>query len=363
MFTHNGKISARQVTILLFLQMFNMNMLILPRVCTYYLGRNGYIAPIISIIMGVIYLLCINGLISKFPNMTFVEISRSLLPDWIAYMVILAFAIKLIISTGLELRMFGELINQIMLTETPLSIIMIVIALVAAYLVKSGAEATARMGETLIYFIGVPLIIALLLIVFKADYKEVLPFFQVQPGNVVIGTVLTSIMFVPLEILLMINGLMVDHSKVKRIGIRAIVAVAVLQGILTLLCITQTGLAETQGQIWPIMILMKSMGMTDTVVENQEVLMLMVWILSIYMYISTSIYLISLIGSRSYRFKRENVFVLPLVPIILAVALIPSDLGIAYAYYLHFEYYFGGWFVAPIPLILLLIAKIRRNRV
>lgn len=362
MFSHNGKISVRQIMILLVLQMFNMNMLIMPRICTQYLGRNGYIAPILSIIIGVIYLWFITSLTIKFPNSTFAEIAKDLLPNWIAYILIVAFVIKLIISAGLELRMFGEVVSQIMLPKTPISIIMIVLTLTAAYLVKSGAEATGRMGEILIYFIAVPLVIALLIIIFKTDYREVLPFFQVESKDVMIGTVLSSFMFVPLEILLALNGLMAKPEKVRKAGIGAIVVVGILQSIITLLCITQNGLQEVQRQMWPVIVLMKSMGMNDTVVENQETLMLIVWVFSVYMYISISIYIISLIGSRSCKFKRENIFVLPTIPIVVLIALYPHDLGVVYSYYLRFEYYYGIWFIIPIPLILLLIAKIRRSR-
>jgi len=362
MFSHNGKISARQVMILLILQMLNMNMLIMPRIGANYLGRNSYIAPIIAILIGLIYLFCVTSLTTKFPKSTFVEITKELLPNWISYILIVAFAAKLVISVGLELRMFGELVNQVMLPRTPISIIMIVFILSAAYLVKSGIESTGRMSEILIYFIAVPLIIALLIMIFKTDYREVLPFFQVDPTDVGIGTVLVSFMFVPLEILLMLNGLMEHPNRVRKSGIRAIIVVGVLQAIITLLCITQNGLQETQTQMWPVIVLMKSLGMNDTIVENQEVLLLIMWVFSIYMYISTSLYIISLIGSRSYKFKRENVFILPAVPIILFIALFPNDLGVVYSYYVRFEYYYGIWFIIPIPLILVLIAKMRRGR-
>lgn len=362
MFSHNGKISVRQVAILLILQMFNMNMLIMPRICTNYLSRNGYVAPVIAIIIGSIYLFCITSLTMKFPGSTLVEISTSILPNWIAYILLAAFTLKLIISTGLELRMFGEIISQIMLPKTPISVTMIVIMLSAVYLVKSGIEATGRMGEILSYFISIPLAVALFIIIFHVDYQEVLPFFQIEPGDVLTGTVLASFMFIPLEILLILNGLMEKPQMVRKAGIGAIVTIGIVQAVITLLCITQNGVQETQTQMWPVIILMKSIGMNNTIVENQEVLMLIVWIFSIYMYLSVSIYLITVIGSRVCKFKRENIFALPLVPIILLAALYPRDLGVVYTYYLRFEYYYGLWFVVPVPLILLLIAKIRRDR-
>lgn len=359
MFSHNGKISVRQTMILLILQMFNMNLLVMPRIGVRYWGRSGYIIPIISIALGLVYLFCVTNLTTKFPNLTLVEIVKRILPQWIAVIVVFLFVIKLIVSAGLELRMFGELISQIMLQKTPIAVIMIVITVAAAYLVKSGIEATARMGEIVIFFIGVPLIIALGICIFRVDYKEVLPFLTIEMDDLLIGTGLTSCIFVPIEILLMLTGLMAKPHKCRKAGVGAIVTIGVLQAIITLLCITQSGCNEVRRQMWPTIVLMKSIGMNNTIAENQEILMLIIWIFSVYMYLGISIYVVSLIGSRTCKFKRENIFVLPVIPIILLVALYPHDLGVVYNYYLKFEYYFGIWFLIPIPLFLSFVAKIR----
>lgn len=362
MFSHNGKISTRQVSILLVLQMFNINMLIMPRVCTQFLGRDGYIVPLVAIIAGIIFVICMTSLTTKFEGKTFVEICKSLLPKWIAYLLLGIFTIKIIISVGLELRMFCEMISQVMLNRTPISVTMIIILLTAVYLVKSGAEAIGRMAEILLYFIVLPLALALLSIIFKTDYKELLPFMRVEWENISWGVLGVSAIFIPVEVLLMLNGLMKNPKKCRVAGIGAVITIGVLQSLLTLLCITQIGLGETRGQLWPVILLMKSIGMDNTVVENQEVLMVIIWIFSVYMYISLGLYIITLIGSRTLTFKRENVFVLPVAPIILLVAMYPQDLGRAYEAYLKFQYWFGVWFIIPIPLILLLVYKIRGNR-
>ena len=359
MFSHNGKISVRQMMILLILQMFNMNLLIMPRVGAYYWGRSGYIIAIISIVVGVVYLLGVTSLTIRFPRRTLVEIAENIFPRGIAWIVVVLFAVKLVVSAGLELRMFGELISQIMLQKTPTVVIMIIITLAAAYLVKSGIEATGRMGEIVIFFMGIPLFIALEISIFRVDYKEVLPFVPISRNDLWVGTGLTSCIFVPIEILLMLTGLMDKPNKCRKAGIGAIITIGILQAIITLLCIAQNGVNEVRRQMWPTIVLMKSIGMNNTIAENQEILMLIIWIFSAYMYVGISIYVVSLIGSRTCKFKRENVFVLPVIPIILLVALYPNDLGAVYDYYLRFEYYFGIWFLIPIPLFLLLVAKIR----
>lgn len=360
MFSHNGKISNRQVTILLILQMFNTNILLLPRLSTYYVGRNGYILPIAAIALGILYVYCITVLTMKFPGVTLVELTKSVLPNWLAYMLLIVFATKVLVGTGLELRMFGEMITQVMLPKTPLMVIMIIMLLTASYLVKSGIEATARMGEVLVYFIFIPLVIVFIIIASKADYRELLPVFQTNIESVGLGVLNISFSFMPLEFLLMMTGLMEKPKKARKVGIIAIVIVGILECIIILLTISQIGLGETQRQIWPVIALMQSIGLNNSVIENQEVLMMTAWVLSIFMYLSSGLYFASLIGSRSCKFKRENVFVLPLVPIILFIAIWPQSLVQAYNWYLSFQYYFGIWFLIPIPLILLMIIKIRR---
>jgi len=360
MFSHNGKISNRQVMILLILQMFNTNILLLPKLSTQYVGQNGYILPIVAIILGILYVYCITVLTMKFPNMTLVELTRSILPNWLAYILLIIFAAKVLVGTGLELRMFGEMISQVMLPKTPIIVIMIIMLLTTSYLVKSGIEATARMGEVLIYFIFIPLIIVFIIIAVSADYRELLPFFQTDIKSVGLGALNISFSFIPLEFLLMMTGLMEKPNKARKVGITAIIIVGILECIIILLTISEIGLGETQRQIWPVIALMQSIGLTNSVVENQEVLMMVAWFLSIFMYLSSGLYFVTLIGSRSCRFKRENIFVLPLIPIILFIAVWPRGLVQAYNYYLGFQYYFGIWFLIPIPLILLLIAKIRR---
>lgn len=359
-FSHNGKISARQVMILSVLQMFNVGTLILPRVCTQYVGRNGYILPILAIILGIIYLLCIYSLTSAFPQHTFVEILQNIMPAPIGNIIVVIFILKILGDIGLELRMFGELISQIMLTKTPIEVIILIMLLTVSYLAKSGIEALGRMGEILIYFIFIPLGIALLIGILNTDYREVMPFFQTNLKDVGFGTLAVSFTFVPLELLLMINALMIKPKKMLKAGIVSIIIIGILEALIVLLTICKIGSAETQRQIWPGLMLMQSINMSNSVVQKQEIIMMIVWIFSVFMYICSGLCIVSIMGSRCCHFKRENIFVLPLIPIIYFIAIWPQNLVDIYTYYLKYQYYFGIWFMVPIPLILSLIARIRR---
>lgn len=361
MFTHNGRVSVRQVEIFLILQMLNTTILFLPKIAGDYIGRNGYILPLLAIILGVIYIFCIEGITKQFPRDTLVEFLPKIVPKFIAYIIIILFVIKIAIITGLEARMLGEMISQVLLPKTPVQLIILVMLLTVAYLVKSGIEAIGRMGEVLIYFIAVPLILVFLLVVPHGEYMQLMPFFQTNLRGIGVGTFVVSLIFMPLEIMLMLAGLMKETKKVRRAMLVAVITIGIASAIIVLLTYVGVGFNETQRQVWPVLTLMQSMSLNGSMVENQEILMMTGWIFSIFIYLSSGIYFTSLIGSRSFKYKRENIFVLPLVPIIYFIAMVPENLVAVYDYYNKFQYYFGIWFILPIPLILALIAKGRRS--
>lgn len=360
MFTHNGKISNRQVTLLLVLQMFNMTILILPKIGTDYVGRNAYILPLLAIVLGAVYAICITALTKMFPGDTMIEFLPKIVPSFIGYIIVLIFGIKVIVTTGLELRMFGEMIGQIMLPKTPLPVIILVMLLTTAYLVKSGIEATGRMAEILVYFVFIPLAVVFFKILISCDYKEVMPFLRTQVQDVGIGTYFISLSFAPIEFMLLMTGLMARPRGARGAIIRAVIVIAIIESIILLLTICGIGLGEVEKQVWPVLTLMQSIENNGRIMESQEILMMTGWIMSVFVYISSGIYFTSFMASRTLKLKRENIFVLPVVPIVYFVAMYAGNLVEAYNSYINFQRYVGVLFLVPVPLILLLIAKVRR---
>jgi len=360
MFSHNGKVSVRQVEILLILQMFNTSILLLPRIAANHAGRNGYMLPIVALAFGIIYLFSITTLTNRFKGDTLVEFAPKIIGKPIAYCVLALFAIKIMITTGLEIRMFGEMVSQVMLPKTPIEVIILIMLLTTAYLVKSGIEATARMAEILLYFIFIPLVIVLTFIIVKADYKQLMPFFETDIVSVGKGAFVVSLSFMPIEFMLLLAGLMKKQEKTKQAIVIALITIAIIETIIIISTYAGIGVNESKRQIWPVLTLMQSIQFPGSLIENQEILMMTSWVFSIYMYISAGLYFTSLIGSRTFKFKRENVFILPIIPIIYFIAILPKSLVEAYKYYVGFQYHFGIWFLVPIPLVLIFIAKMRK---
>lgn len=362
MYTHNARISVHQAKLMLILQMFNTSILILPRVAARQAGHDGYLLPIVAFFIGAIYIYTLSALTIRFSGETIVEFMPKIVTKPISVIICVLFAIKLIISSGLELRMFSEMISQVLLPRTPIEVIILIMLFAIAYLIKSGIEATGRMAEVLIYFVFIPLIVVLSLVVVKTDYKQVMPFFTAQPVEALKGAYYTSLTFLPLEFLLMLGAMLKKPKKIKRIAFWAIGIIAVIETIVIVLTFTGVGVIETTRQIWPVITLMENIQLPGSFVENQEILMMSWWVLSIYMYVGGGIYFASQIFSELMHFERENVTVLPLLPVVFLVAIFPGSLVESYKYFIAFQGKYGIWFLFIIPLFLLLIAKVRRVR-
>ncbi|MEG0013807.1 MAG: endospore germination permease [Cellulosilyticaceae bacterium] len=360
MYTHNAKISVHQAKLLLVLQMFNMSIIILPRIAAKTAGHDGYMLPIAAFILGSIYIGVIVSLVNRFPGKDIVEFAPKIVGIPIAVVINTIFAIKLLISAGFELRMFAEMISQVLLPNTPLAVIILVMLFTVYYLIKSGAEASGRMAEVLMYFVFVPLVMILILIVIKTDYKQLLPMFQSEPKDFLSGAYYVSLTFVPLEFLLVLGAIVNKPSKMKGICFFAIGVTSVLEILIIGLTFTGIGTVETTRQIWPVLTLMQSVQLPGSFVENQEILMMVWWVLSIYMYVSGGIFVASQILSRLAKFQRENVTVIPLIPIVFFIAMAPGSLVEAYQYFIKFQGIYGIVFLLIVPAVLLCVAKLRK---
>lgn len=359
MFSHNGKISARQVMLTLMMILLNMEVLMLPTPCSIYAGRNGYLLPILSSVLGIIYVGCIALLYRQFEQETLSEIADRLLPRPIAILLVGLLVIKLLVGASIQLRLFGEMVTSIMLSQTPIEVVMLTLLLAGAYLAKSGIEALGRMAEILAYFIFIPLIIVLLFVSFHIPYEEVLPLVQTDQQMFLTGIGRISLGFVPVEVLLIIGGMMKKPKKLLKAGSLAVILMGLLQSVLVLFSLCTLGVSEVRSQIWPTITFMATMGTQTSVLQKQEVLMMIIWIFSIFMYVSTMICTTSILVSRQFRYRRQNIFVLPFIVIIYALSTWMESSAEVYNLYLKFRVYTGIWFLVPIPLILFIICKLR----
>ena len=360
MIIRNNQISRRQVRLLLILQMFSTPILILPRIMASIVEQDGWLIPILGLVVGYIYILVITGLTMRFPGKTIAEFAPIVIGNILGSIITVLFGLKILITTAFELRLLCEIVRQVLLPNTPTGVIMMVMLFTVAYLVGVGIEAYGRMAELLAFIVFIPLAIVLAFIVAKADYRQLLPVMQSKPWDIARATYYVSLTLMPLEFMLLFTGFMSEPDKAKSSCKWAIFVIFIIETIIIILSYVGIGITEVKRNFWPVLTLVQNIQFPGAFIENQEIAMISCWILSIFVYISAGVYSVSLIGGRICRFKKDNFFILPLIPLIYILAMISSSFGQVYHWNNIFRAYYGAVFLLPIPLILLIVTKIRK---
>ena len=322
--------------------------------------QDGWLIPILGLVIGYIYVFTITSLSQRFPNKTIVEFAPMIITRPIGIIIIILFGVKILMTTAFELRLLCEIIRQLLLPKTPTGVIMMVTLFTVAYLVGAGIEAYGRMGEVLVLAVFIPLAIVFGFIVAKADYRQLLPVFQSTQMEIMEATYLVSLTFMPLEFMLLFTAFMREPRQARRSCKWAVVVIFAIEMATIMLTYVSIGVLEAKRNFWPVLTMVQNIQFPGAFIENQEIAMISCWIISIFMYISAGVYSFSLIGGRLFRLKKDNLFILPSIPLIYILAMLPSSFGQVYKWNNLFRLYFGALFLLPIPLVLLVVAKLRK---
>lgn len=360
MFSGNNKISIRQFQILLMLTIFSSVSLILPRITAEFADQNGWLLIIGAAILTIIYSYIITTLGKMFPDQTIVEYSQKILTKPIGMLICIILIIKLVVFVGLEIRVFGELIKQTLLKNTPIELIMIVMLFTAVYLTRKGYEVRARIGELIIFLALIPIIIVLLFALQDIKLDRLAPFFTLSAKEFISGSYYISIAMVGIEFLYIVIAFLKSPEKVTKATIHTVIFVAGLNLIINFITIGIFGPTETERQIWPVMTIMQVIELPGAFISRQDALMMSFWILTAFALINCYIFFISILTSRLIKCKEANWINLLVIPIVYGISLIPNNIAHTFEVMKKIIQLYGIVYVLPVPLLLLTIAKIRK---
>ena len=181
MFAENHMVSVRQMKRLLVLDLFAGTSLILPAA----VGQLGGKAGIFSIVLGAVaagifalFLLntgrCYKGTYAQFCTQT--------LGKWGGRLYLAIYALKYFICAALLLAVFAQIVNDTFLTDMPKVILGLALLAVCAYCTSRGLETRARLGEMLVYFIIIPVVIIIILAIPQIQLGRLWPL-DLLPGG------------------------------------------------------------------------------------------------------------------------------------------------------------------------------------
>lgn len=362
MFSDNQKISLRQLQVLLILDMFGTTVITLPRKTAEYASQDGWIIVIGIVLLMILYAFIISTLCNMFKGETIVEFGRKLLPKFLYYIVIWGLLIKIIVGTAMELRVFSEIVTQMLLYNTPVQVIIITLLLTATLVARRGFETRARLAEILIVLMFVPLFSILFVIILQPNFINLLPILKTPPSDIIRGIGQLGFSFHGLEFLFLVYPFLGNKKNTRRAILEAVSILGIAMFIITLITITRFGPEDVKQQIWPVLQLMQAIDLPGSFMERQDAFIISFWILSVFMLVSAGLHFTSIIFAKLSKATESFHFVLPLIPILYIMALLPQNIAETYSVMEAFEKYFGIAYLVVIPILLIIIAKIKGGK-
>lgn len=321
MFAENHMVSVRQMKRLLVLDLFAGTSLILPVA----VGRLGGRAGIFSIVLGAVaagifalFLLntgrCYKGTYAQFCTQT--------LGKWGARLYLAIYALKYFLCAALLLAVFAQIVNHTFLTDMPKVILGLALLAVCAYCTSKGLETRARLGEMLVYFIIIPVVIIIILAIPQIQPErlrplDLLPASQTEAvqtlggavgkagqlgasltsssaladgaggwGGFVWAAVVTFALFSVIEWLVFLRPNVRRPGKARRGVLVSILWPALLNILILVTCIGVFSIEGMNSERWPTVILMQIVRFPGGFLSRQDGLMLAFWMAGMFVLIS-----------------------------------------------------------------------------
>ncbi|MGE7128913.1 GerAB/ArcD/ProY family transporter, partial [Lysinibacillus xylanilyticus] len=355
-------ISSRQFMIITLLSSIGTAILISPASVTKEAKQDAWIVAIISVVLSLLLIKLFVTLGKRTPTLTFVEANEKILGRFFGKITSIGFIILSLLSAGELLYFIGIFMKTAIMPETPMMAFAFLFSIIIIYAAFLGIEVFARSAEILFAMFILIFIFFVICISPSVQMENLQPIMEAPAKSLFFSIIrLMSIFSFPLVILLMIfpSTVNVHESAQKGFYIGTILGGIVLIAIITL-AILVLGPANTASRTFPSYSLAQRISI-GRFLQRIEVIMAAMWLISIY--IKTFMFFYAgVIGiAQICKIKNHRPLIFPFGMIILGLS------QIVHPNIIHSDIYnretwpiFSFFFAILLPLVLLLVAKIRK---
>lgn len=356
------RISDRQVSMLVFLIITASIILFIPKITTQNAKQSAWILPISSSLIGFITLYVVRKLSQRFPRQTLPQFSEIILGKTIGKIIGSGYVLFFFIINVLAIREFIDFSKVSLLPSTPVIVLSSAIVMVGGYAAFKGIEVIARITQFVlpIFIFGVVLILALSLP--NMDWEKLLPLFEGGIKPIVWSSVVPASWYGEIVVLVMLLPIANKHQEVTHQGVLVLLAAVGLLTAVSLVTLTVIGPHLIGDLFIPFWYLAGNIEFGN-LIQRLESLFVFFWIPAIVVKIAFFHYMVCLtvaqvLGIKSYK----NVLIPSAILLVMAVTFLFGNTLRLIEIRNKWWPPFGFFFELIIPLMLLILAIIRRKR-
>ena len=320
------KISSKQLKALIVSTVIGVGILTLPNTIALVSGNDGWMVIILGGLLTVPSLIIMNKLFELYPDKDFFQIGREVLGKWIFSIFLLVFLAHFIVLSALATRELAEVIRAFLLLTTPTEVIIVTFILATSYIARLDIQVISRSAYH-IYPIIIGFMVVLTLIALTGvDFTNMLPVFQSDLKLLPRGIGKSLISFIGFEILLFVIPYAEEKKKTMKYSLLGIGIVTIVYTIIFVITLSQFGLSNLQRQTFPTIGLIKEIDLPGFFIENLDGLMVATWVGIIFGTLAPCYYASGKILANLFSTRSQDLFIIPLLPVIYIVSLIPQNL-------------------------------------
>ncbi|WP_158630027.1 endospore germination permease [Cohnella sp. AR92] len=275
-----GRISTRQLAILIVFMTVGDSILILPSLTAEAADQNAWLSVILGGALAMPVLWIWGALARFYPQANLIEIVQSLLGKWLGGAVALYYSVYFFFVAAGLIRELGDFFTIQILAQTPLRAIHLLLLFVLAWGLAKGLEPIVRTGE--LFFPWFLLMLTALIVCLTPNLRPVnlKPFLSEGISPVLHGSLYVLVYpFAELVALLMVLPYVNRKANTKRDYYLAALFGGLIMLIIVLFSLLVLGPFLTSNQVYPTYALAKKVNIGNFL-QRVEAVVAIIWVLS-----------------------------------------------------------------------------------
>lgn len=343
---------------------FPTMILFLPAFAAREAGEDAWLAGLIGMAGAMLLALISIALARRFPRLSLIQYAELSLGRPLGKAAGLLFLLWIFHLTAIVAREFGEFMVEMTMPQTPISVFVIVILLLAAYAARQGVEVLARANQIILGLTALSLIILVLLAANRMQAEFLMPVLGSRPSALLRGA------YAPLawmgEVVIATIAVfpqLTDPQRIRPVTLWALLFTGLTSSLMTLVTLAALGRHWVVTSSLPVLAVTRYVEIGDFL-ERLEPIFVAVWVSGTFIKLAILLYALAQGTAQWLGLRDHRPLVLPLLTLITPLTFHLFESGIELrAFVSHF---FPVYSVLPfelgIPLLLLLVAAVRRLR-
>lgn len=322
-------------------------------------GTTGWMTTLVSTLTSLAAFSVVLFLFSRYPGKNIIEIFFLTLGPFFGALFSLAFSAAFLVSAGIMIREFSDVMKIYVLLNTPISLVVVVFIIGVVVVSMLGLETLVRFARLSVYVILAAFLLVLLLGLENYRFANIAPFFGYGAGPTLLQGAARSSFYDSVMILTVFSGSLQGTKFLRKAGYRSLVIAGAITS-LGLLCFSLTFPVSTLQELTDPMLELARTIHYGSFFQRMEPIFIFIWVVSSLIATTALFYASVSSYSKTFRIQDTKPVILPMSVCLFISAMAPDNFNTVVSSAVQTSREFGWAVFFGLPFICLLVHAYRR---